>query len=187
MKFTQAFTADTLAKLEVLFRVRTGTKGKMIQYGKKSMKLLYGVISVLYLCTILFYLLENAITNFMKVCFFTAAGATVYAIFLLWFRNWNRKRLQEVIRKKYGTPFSMELEKEHLIYREVVYGYKEITYIIFYDVFILIYVRKRILIIQNSDGISDTINKIIDENNNIMKIEQKAPFNLDAYFKADGM
>nr|WP_288830227.1 hypothetical protein [uncultured Clostridium sp.] len=181
MKYNQNFPADSLSKLESLFHPEPARRNNTLRYGKNSIKWLCIVIAVLYFCIASLYLLDHKFTFFTTVCAYTAVAATIYTMFIVWFGTWNKKRIQEAVIKKYGREFMVDLEKDHMVYKEVSYNCKDIDYMVFYDEFVFIYAGNTILVIYKDDGILEALNKIIDENKNIKKIIKTEPFRLDGY------
>ena len=96
-----------------------------------------------------------------KLPFGLRLSGTIYVLFLVWFKSWNRERIGKRIDKTYKTQFSFEFLNDYLVYKNIRYDYKEIDCIIFYDEFILIDMNNRILVMYREEELIPLILKLV--------------------------
>lgn len=161
MKFNQTLSKDSLTKLKTFFYEKSKQKRKPVLGGEQSIKWLCIAIIILYVTTVLIYCLEHEITSFTKTTFWIALSGTIYVLFLVWFKSWNRERIGKRIDKTYKTQFSFEFLNDYLVYKNIRYDYKEIDCIIFYDEFILIDMNNRILVMYREEELIPLILKLV--------------------------
>lgn len=180
MRIEQKFLRSDLNEVGQIFSKSMEPKIPIFKRGNrwnKMWKYLLMIISfLLFGCSIILFVLEHTFSMGIKVYVFV--GIIGVLTLIVW--NYIEKKTEpmEIVKRKYGEPFSVEMKKDALLYKEIEIFYVDISTVVEYKNFLFIKADKKWLVIKADKAEKSSILSKINEKTLVRLIEKKDVFDL---------
>lgn len=181
MEFQQLISKENLAKLEQLLLYKNEKSIKIYHNSEKKLKIFYIVLAVLYLCSIVSYLIERKMTNLTVGCILVTISFTFFTLVFARAIKRGRKKTHQLVKERYSDEFTIVLTEDFLAYKNTAYDYKNISHIVFYEELGFIYVDRKVLVFQANEELTSELEQIAERFENINCIRTEEAFSPYGY------
>lgn len=180
MEIIQNFTLEEIAQIEHMISLRYKMPYVPFNDIKLSRKILYVITPVLYVLSIMIYMIDN-----IPVFIFCMSVAIISTVFILWYLligAKQEKNIHEMLQERLENQHKVYIDKYKIIHKDIEYTYEEVRYVIYLESYVFIFLNEpKYLLIKANNSEREYIKEILSNYKKIIQEEKNKLFNVYVY------